>query len=116
MRHAVELGSRIYITNPSATTDDLKTAVASHLLDVPVNNFTIASAAQTVGTATTQHITWSYNTTLSVPFIPSLPMNFSGAIDVPTATLQPPGPSHWECPLWVGSGRSVSLAGTVASP
>jgi len=86
VRHAVELGSRIYISNPSATTSDLQAAVAAHLQDVPVNNFSLATSQQAVGTATNQHITWSYNTTLNIPFVPSLPMNFSGAIDVPLAT------------------------------
>lgn len=86
VRHAVELGSRIYISNPSATTGDLQTAVAAHLQDLSISNFSLATSQQAVGTATNQHITWSYNTTLSVPFVPSLPMNFSGAIDVPLAT------------------------------
>ena len=86
VRHAVELGSRIYIANPNATSSDLQTAVQSHLQDVPVNAFTLAAAPQTDGSATNQHITWSYQTTLTIPFVANLPMNFTGAIDVPMAT------------------------------
>jgi Flp pilus assembly protein TadG len=86
VRHAVELGSRVYISNPSATLSDLQTAVSSHLLDVPISNFTLNTATQAVGSATNQHITWSYQTVMSIPFVPTLPMNFSGSIDVPLAT------------------------------
>ncbi len=86
VRHAVEQGSRVYITNPSATLTDLKTAVATHLLDVPITNFTLATTTQVVGTATNQHITWSYQSLVSIPFVPTLPMNFGGSIDVPLAT------------------------------
>ncbi|MBV9997138.1 MAG: pilus assembly protein [Caulobacteraceae bacterium] len=32
VRHAVELASRIYITNPNATNADLQAAVTSHLV------------------------------------------------------------------------------------
>ena len=86
VRHAVELGSRIYISNPSAATSDLQTAVNSHLLDVPVANFSLSATTATVDSATNHHITWSYQTALSIPFVPNLPMNFTGAIDVPEAT------------------------------
>jgi Flp pilus assembly protein TadG len=86
VRHAVELGSRIYITNPSATLDDLKTAVGSHLLDVPLASVTLGESSQTVGSATNAHITWSYQMTTSIPFMSSIPLNFNGAVDVPEAT------------------------------
>ncbi|HEY3889987.1 MAG TPA: TadE/TadG family type IV pilus assembly protein [Caulobacteraceae bacterium] len=86
VRHAVELGSRVYISNPNATLDDLRTAVSSHLLDVPITNLTLSAATQAVGSATTEHITWSYQTVVSIPFVPTLPMNFTGSIDVPMAS------------------------------
>jgi Flp pilus assembly protein TadG len=86
VRHAVELGSRIYITNPNATTSDLQTAVASHLTDVPIASVTLATSSTTVGTATSQHITWSYATTAPIPFMSAIPISFSGAYDVPAAT------------------------------
>ena len=86
VRHAVELGSRIYITNPSATTADLQTAVASHLSDVPISSVTLATSSSTVGLATSQHITWSFQTTAPIPFMNAIPVSFSGSYDVPAAT------------------------------
>ncbi len=86
VRHAVELASRIYVTNPSSTLADLKTAVASHLTDVSINSVTLASSSTTAGTASEQHITWSYQATMQIPVFSNLSMNFSGAVDVPQAT------------------------------
>jgi Flp pilus assembly protein TadG len=86
VRHAVELGSRVYISNPSATLSDLQTAVDTHLLDIPSSAVTLHATTSTVGIATTEHITWSYQTTASIPFVPTLPMNFSGGVDVPMMT------------------------------
>jgi Flp pilus assembly protein TadG len=86
VRHAVELGSRIYITNPSATSSDLQTAVAAHLTDVPVSSIGLATSTSTVGLASSEHITWSYQTTAPVPFVSAIPVSFAGAYDVPLAT------------------------------
>ena len=85
-RHAVELGSRVYIANPGATLSDLQTAISAHLEDLPLNSITVSSSVQAVGAASTQHIVWSYQTTASIPFVPSFPMAFGGAVDVPLAT------------------------------
>ena len=86
VRNAVEMGSRIYITNPTATSDELKTAVASHLSDVPINSVTLSSSSSTIGTATSQHITWSYQTTAPIPFMSAIPISFAGTYDVPAAS------------------------------
>jgi len=86
VRNAVEMGSRIYITNPTATSDDLKTAVASHLIDVPIASVTLSTASQTTGGATSQHIIWSYSTTAPIPFLSAIPISFTGTYDVPAAT------------------------------
>jgi Flp pilus assembly protein TadG len=86
VRHAVELGSRIYISNPSATSDQLRTAVASHLTDVPISAVTLTPSTQTIGSASSQHIVWSYQATEDIPVFSALTLNFSGAVDVPLAT------------------------------
>ena len=86
VRHAVELGSRIYITNPSATDSDLQTAVASHMADVPIGNVTLATSTQTIGSATNKHIVWSYQATANMPIVPAMTLSFSGSSDVPLAT------------------------------
>lgn len=86
VRHAVEMGSRIYITNPSATSAELSTAISSHLTDVSVNSISLNTSSQTVGTTTSQHITWSFSTTPPIPFVSAIPITFTGSYDVPAAT------------------------------
>jgi Flp pilus assembly protein TadG len=84
--HAVELGSRIYVSNPNSTTDDLKTAVASHLTDVPISAVTLTVTTPAIGTASSEHIVWSYQTTAPIPFMSAVNFNFAGSVDVPLAT------------------------------
>jgi len=82
----VELGSRIYIVNPAATSSDLQTAVTSHLDDVSISDVTLNSSTVTIGAASSQHITYSYQATAPIPFIPDVTFNFAGSVDVPAAT------------------------------
>ena len=86
VQHAVELGSRVYLTNPSATATDLQNAVSSHLIDVPIGSITLNAASQSIGLATSEHITWSYQTSAPIPFMSAVGYTFSGAVDVPMAT------------------------------
>ena len=86
VRHAVELGSRVYIANPNATTNDLQTAIASHLTDVPIGSINLTTSTSTIGSATSQHISWSFHTTPPIPFVGSIPITFNGSYDVPAAT------------------------------
>ena len=86
VRHAVELGSRVYVFNPNATLSTLQTAVSSHLISVPMSSVTLNATTAAVGAATNEHITWSYQTTAPIPFIPLQHLAFGGAIDVPMAT------------------------------
>jgi Flp pilus assembly protein TadG len=86
VRHAVELGSRIYITNPNATDNELKTAIASHLTDVPINSITLSTSTSTIGSASSQHISWSFQTSAPIPFMSSMQISFNGSYDVPGAT------------------------------
>jgi Flp pilus assembly protein TadG len=86
VRHAVELGSRIYVTNPTATQSDLTTAVDSHLIAVSSSAITLNVASKTEGSATVEHITYSYSTTAPIPFISAIPLTFSGSVDAPLAT------------------------------
>jgi Flp pilus assembly protein TadG len=86
VRHAVELGSRVYVSNPNATTADLQTAIASHLTDVPIGSINLATSTSTIGSASSQHISWSFQTTPPIPFVSSMPITFNGSYDVPAAT------------------------------
>jgi Flp pilus assembly protein TadG len=86
VRHAVELASRIYITNPSSTSAQLSTAVSTHLQTVPIGSVTLSTSSQTVDSASYQHITWSYQATAPIPGMPTVGYNFTGAVDVPAAT------------------------------
>jgi Flp pilus assembly protein TadG len=86
VRHAVELGSRVSIANPNATTADLQTAIASHLTDVPVGSINLNTSTSSIGTASSQHITWSFQTNAPIPFLSALQITFNGSYDVPAAT------------------------------
>lgn len=86
VRHAVELGSRIYITNPSATSSDLQTAISSHLTDVQLSAISLNTSTATVGATTSQHITWAFQTRAPIPFVNTIPISFNGSYDVPAAT------------------------------
>jgi Flp pilus assembly protein TadG len=86
VRHAVELGSRVYISNPNATTADLQTAIASHLTDVPVGSINLATSTSTIGSASSEHISWSFQTNAPIPFISAMQITFNGSYDVPAAT------------------------------
>jgi Flp pilus assembly protein TadG len=87
VRHAVELGSRIYIQNSSVTLTQLKTSISQYLFSVPISSVAIASTSQTVGTGTVQHITWTYTAnTSSIPFVSTLTFAFTGTVDVPAST------------------------------
>ena len=84
--HAVEQGARIYISNPNASSDDLKTAVSSHLMDVPIDSITLNVSQSTIGLATSEHVTWSFQTTAPIPLISAIPITFTGSYDTPLAT------------------------------
>jgi Flp pilus assembly protein TadG len=83
VRHAVELSSRLYITNSSTTLSQLSTAVSGHLNDVSISQVTLAASSQTIGTATVEHITWSYTATAPIPLVSTLSFPISGVVDVP---------------------------------
>ncbi len=86
VRHAVELGSRIYVVNPNATSSQLSTAVSNHLVTVPISQVTLNVASKTVDSASYQHITWSYQATAPIPGMPAVAYNFSGSVDVAAPT------------------------------
>jgi Flp pilus assembly protein TadG len=86
VRHAVELGSRIYVTNSASTLANLRTAVSSHLTSVSISSVTLASTSATVDSEAYQHITWSFSTTAPIPGISSINYTFGGSVDVPAVT------------------------------
>jgi hypothetical protein len=45
-----------------------------------------STAATTSTTASSQHITWTYQTTAPIPFISAVNFNFAGTVDVPLAS------------------------------
>ncbi|MBV9995586.1 MAG: hypothetical protein JO127_10265 [Caulobacteraceae bacterium] len=55
-------------------------------MNVPIGSVTLNAAQQTIGSASSEHITWSYQTTAPIPFIPAVGYNFTGSFDVPLAT------------------------------
>jgi Flp pilus assembly protein TadG len=86
VRHAVELASRLYIQNPNTTLSQLSSAVSARLDAANINQVTLAASSQTIGTATVEHITWSYTATAPIPMFSTISIPLSGVVDVPMAS------------------------------
>ncbi len=86
VRHAVELGSRIYLANPSASDSDLRSAVSAQLVSVDISSVTLTTSNSTIGSAAAKRVTWSYQASAPIPFMTSAPYSFSGWVEVPAAT------------------------------
>lgn len=83
VRHAIERGSRIYISNPTATDAQLSTAIASNLTTVQLSAITLTATDQTVSGAAMKSVAWTYSYALQVPFMNNLNLNFDSSIVVP---------------------------------
>ena len=83
VRHAIERGARIYLSTPTATADDLQTAVASNLTAVKITDFTLTPASQTTSGASLEKIAWTYQYPIKLPFMSSLTLDFDSQIVVP---------------------------------
>jgi Flp pilus assembly protein TadG len=83
VRHAIERGSRIYISDPAATSDQLSTAVASNLTTVKINSITLTATDQTVSGAAMKNVAWTYSYALNLPFMSNMNLNFDSSIVVP---------------------------------
>jgi Flp pilus assembly protein TadG len=83
VRQAIERGSRIYLSTPTATSDQLQTAVAAHLTAVKINSIALTTTSQTTSGVTLQKVVWTYQYPIKLPFMSSLTLDFDSQIVVP---------------------------------
>lgn len=87
VRHAVERGSRIYLSNPNATSTQLRSRIATYLEVTSITSVGTVVTRETIagGQASVARVTWTYSTGLSIPFVPASTFNFGGQVMVPLA-------------------------------
>ena len=87
VRHGIERGSRIYLSNPSATDSQFRSRVASYLevTNVSAVGTTITRESVAGGQASVARITWTYSYGLSIPFVSASTFSFGGQVVVPLA-------------------------------
>jgi Flp pilus assembly protein TadG len=83
VRHAIERSARIYIAKPTATETELRTAIESHLMTVPLSDVALTVTKPTVSGAQVAQIAWTYNYTISIPFIPTVVVPLGSQIIAP---------------------------------
>jgi Flp pilus assembly protein TadG len=83
VRHAIERASRLYLITPTTTDTQFRSAVASNLLTVPINNVTITITKPTVSGATMAQIAWTYRYTINIPLASPITLNFDSQILAP---------------------------------
>ena len=83
VRHAIERGARIYIVKPAATDTEFRNAVASNLQTVPINDVAITVTKPSVSGAPVAQIAWTYNYTISIPFVAPIVVHMGSQIVAP---------------------------------
>jgi Flp pilus assembly protein TadG len=83
VRQAIERGSRIYLSTPTATSDQLQTAVSSHLTTVKMSAVTLTTSSQTTSGVSLQKVAWTYQYPIKLPFMSNLTLDFDSQIVVP---------------------------------
>lgn len=83
VRHAIERAARIYIQTPGATNQQFVNAVTANLTTVDIQSVTITVTKPTIGGAQMAQIAWTYNVDLSIPFVPTMTLNFGSQIVAP---------------------------------
>ena len=85
VRWALETSARSLLMNPSATAQDVKSAMAARLTNVAdMSNVSIALSTQTAnGGARVIHAASTYVYNLQIMFLPAWRLTFNAATDVP---------------------------------
>ena len=83
VRHGIERGSRIYITNPTATEQQVRDAVSANLGTVPISDVTLTITKPTVSGAQMAQLAWTYNYTVTIPFVPPVVFHLGSQILAP---------------------------------
>jgi Flp pilus assembly protein TadG len=83
VRHAIERAGRLYLSAPTTTDDQFRTAVAANLATVSMNDIAVTVTKTTVSGATMAQIAWTYRYTIQVPFVAPVTLNFDSQIVAP---------------------------------
>ncbi len=86
-RHAIERASRIYLSNPQATDQQLEAAVGANLGVAHLSDIGFTITKPVISGAQVAQIAWTYNYTVQVPFMQPLVLNMGSQIVAPI----PPG-------------------------
>ena len=86
VRSAVENASRMLISNPDTTNEQLQAKVNKKIEDLPIKNLQVTVAQEWLtGNIQVSRVTWTYKYTMAMPFVPSQLLDFSSSIIVPRA-------------------------------
>jgi len=83
VRHAIERGARVYIVKPTATDTELRAAIQSNLQTVPISDVAITVTKPSVSGANVAQIAWTYNYTISIPFVAPVVVHMGSQIVAP---------------------------------
>lgn len=84
VRSAVQRSARLLISDPATTDAQLQTAVRAAVANVPVQDITVSSTRETVGTNDTMaRVAWTYSYMIQVPLLPQTTFNFNSNVVVP---------------------------------
>jgi len=86
VREAVQHSSRALISNSELTNEQLTNKVNDRLDHLPITNLTVSITEEWVaGNAQVARVTWDYDYTLTMPWVPSTLFHFGSNIVVPRA-------------------------------
>jgi Flp pilus assembly protein TadG len=83
IRYAMESASRSLLVNNTLTEAQLTTLVKAQLSSVADNNVTITLASTTVSGATIKTLTGTYHSSVGVPGMATIPVNWSTVVSTP---------------------------------
>ena len=83
IRWAMEAASRDLQLTPTLTEAQMRTKVQTKLTGIADNNVTITLTSDTVGTATVKKLTGVYTTNIGVPYLATVPVNWTTTVTTP---------------------------------
>ena len=83
IRFAMENASRSLMVNNALTQAQLSTMVKSQLSNIADNNVTITLTSTTVSGATVKKLTGTYTSTIGIPGMATIPVNWSTVVSTP---------------------------------
>jgi Flp pilus assembly protein TadG len=86
VRYAIERASRALILDKTTTADAIQTAALTHLAGLPISSLHITLNPETVSGEQIVRVSWQYNYTMSLPYVPSALFTFDSSMVVPLPT------------------------------